>query len=199
MPLEISMPNSAAAASTETPPKKGAPPLIRGYTPEGRSPAALTLWINDLSALSPEAQKEAPDMTGHAEVGDRKIPVAAWVHQAGVSKKTKVPYGPFVSIKTNIRQPDGSVLAVPLGVVKAMRNFQGQPVDGTKGLRVIGDLQHPEFLPEKVVISGNFNSRFPDRETLCACAGELGFPDEAVNGFKNSILEAKPATAPAGP
>ena len=186
---------STADKAADTKEKGGTPPIIRGYTQEGRKPAELTLWMNE----AVDANPKAPDMTGTVKVGNESVRVSAWLRPGGTSEGGK-EYGPFVSLVANIREGEG-FRSENLGTVQAMlrTTVAGEKidVDGSRGLKMIGELQGETVLKEKALVSGNLNSRFPDRDNLLACAEQLGFKPNMIQGFQNFIeADRKQAARP---
>lgn len=167
------------------------PPIIRGFTPQGRTPAELTLWMNE----NVEANDKAPDMTGTVKVGGETIRVSAWVRPGGVSAasegKEAKEYGPFVSVVANFKDEAGNWKSENLGTVQAMLrttvNGEKIDVDGSRGLKMIGELKGETVLTQGALVSGNLNTRHPDRDNVLACAEQLGFKPAMIEGFKQFI------------
>lgn len=149
-------------------------PLIQGRTRPGQLKRELTLWINDRAT---EDNVKAPDLRGHLTLTndrgeDVKLPVSGWFRQDEGKE-------PRIILQSDLRH--GNKL---LGSVRAMKKFQGQPADGARGLRLIGDLDVPS--PEgvfKLTVTGEMNGSFLDRDVVLDSAKSLGFPDAMVEQF----------------
>lgn len=174
-----------------TQPKEKQAPIIRGYTQDGKTPAELTLWVNDVGD-----NEKAPDMTGVVKVGNETTRVSAWFRPAGVRAATDTEpekeYGAFLSIVANIKDGEGWK-SENLGSVQAMlrTTVKGEKidVDGSHGLKLIGTLKGQTVLNqgEGTTVTGNMNSRFADREALMVYAEQLGFKPEMLKGFEAFI------------
>jgi hypothetical protein len=194
---------------TEPTKAKGEPPIIRGYTRDGQTPAEITLWINTPKP-GEEAAANAPDFRGYIQAGQEKVYVSAWAYAGGESKEKKnedgtpKTYPPYLSLAASIKDdnaPGGfrseSLEGSIKGMFRTTVNNEKIDVDGSRGLKVIGELKGQSVLKEGVTLSGNLNGRFPDQETVLGLASSLGFADAPVNGFKAYIdADAKKAAAP---
>lgn len=155
-------------------------PLIQGNTRPGAAKREITLWMNERATTE---NAKAPDLRGHLmltnDAGqDNRIPVSGWFRQEEGKE-------PRIILQTDINH--GGKL---LGSVRAMKTYQGQPADGTKGLRLHGDLDVPS--PEgvfKLTITGEMNRHFLERDVVYDSARSLGFPEEMVQSFSAKVVE----------
>ena len=155
-------------------------PLLVAYTRPGVAKREITLWINERATA---ANEKAPDLRGHLQLTDReghdnKIPVSGWFRQ----EEGKEP-----RIILHIALSHGGEL---LGSIRAMKNYLNQPADGSKGLRLSGDLEVPA--PHGVftlTVAGEMNREFKDRDVVFDSARSLGFPENMVQDFANRLVE----------
>lgn len=154
-------------------------PLIQGNTRSGPK-REITLWINERAT---EDRAKAPDLRGHLlltndENREVKIPVSGWFRQEEGKE-------PRIILQTDIN--NGGKL---LGSIRAMKTYGGNPADGGKGLRLLGDLNVPSPVGEfTLTISGEMNRFFLDREVIYDSARSLGFPEEMVQQFAAKLTE----------
>ena len=190
--------------ATANKPKNEAP-IIRGYTRDGQTPAELTLWINTPKE-GEVANDKAPDFRGFLQVGKEKTYVSAWAYAGGKSEKEATlgkEYAPYLSLSASIKNEDGTYASESLsgsirGMFRTTVNGEKIEVDGSRGLKVIGELKGTTILKDGATVSGNLNGRFADSETVLGLAESLGFKADAVNGFKAFIeKDTKKAPAPA--
>lgn len=181
---------------------KGQPPIIRGYTRSGQTASELTLWLNSPKE-GETASENIPDFRGYLQVGKDKVYVSAWAYAGGVSEKEASKgkeYSPYLSLAASIKQEDGSYKSESLsGAIRGMfrTTVDGAKieVDGSRGLKVIGEIKGTTVLTKGVIVSGNLNGRFPDQETVMELAGSMGFKAEATNGFKSFMDKDSKKTA----
>lgn len=181
-------------------------PIIRGYTREGQKPAELTLWVN-MPEDGKELGEKAPDFRGVVLAGKEKVYVSVWAYAGGVSEKEGKEgkaYPPYMTATASIKQADGTFKNETLdgvlnGMFRTTVNNEKIDVDGSRGLKVIGQLKGKTVLTEGITITGNLNGRHPDKDLVYGLAEQLGFKPEVVNTFKSFVekdAENKKAARP---
>lgn len=185
---------------------KGDVPIIRGYTREGQTPAEVTMWMNTPKEGEPVADK-APDFRGHLLIGGKKFNASFWAYAGGKSKDKVDEKGepkefpPYLSVAVSIKEGDGYRNESLDGTLRAMVRTTVDnakiDVDGSRGLKIIGELKGKTILTEGVTVSGNLNGRFPEQDFVMDLARNLGFSETAVAGFKAFVEKdaTKAATA----